>query len=73
MGKSASKLNNRVRRQLIVDGRRWGWPHYPHANQCTEMSFYRFGPSAFGNACNMSKRKKPLRDKDLTDSIEVIS
>jgi hypothetical protein len=29
--------------------------------------------SAFGNACHVSIRKKPLRDKELTDSIEVIS
>ncbi len=32
-----------------------------------------YKPSAFGNVCNMSKQKKPLRDNDLTDSIQVIS
>jgi hypothetical protein len=30
-------------------------------------------PSAFGNDRFPSKQKKPLRDKYLTDSIEVIS
>jgi hypothetical protein len=29
--------------------------------------------SAFGNARNSLKQKNPLRDKVLTDSIEVIS
>ena len=30
-------------------------------------------PSAFGNVWKQSNLKKPLRDKELTDSIEVIS
>jgi hypothetical protein len=30
-------------------------------------------PSAFDNACASQKWKKPLRDNDLTDSIEVKS
>jgi hypothetical protein len=30
-------------------------------------------PSAFGNVQNNLKQKKPLRDKELTDSIQVIS
>jgi hypothetical protein len=29
--------------------------------------------SAFGNVQNNLKQKKPLRDKELTDSIQVIS
>jgi hypothetical protein len=49
----------------------------PHARVSTDSARCIFKiahkPSAFGNVQNSLKQKKPLPDKELTDSIEVIS